>query len=367
MLKLSGFFKGNLMKIITLQQQVLAVAAFVGFSGWTSALEWDSAILGVNRVVCRPKSDTLVSVPFMKVPLKATNKIGAFSVVAGDTATLTPAQAVSWTSGELSEKYYLRFTSGALEGRWYDITGNGASSVSIDLNGESAEGLAEGDRFVIVEYWTLDSLFPPGNQSTIYVSEGNLVHEQESKILIPNAVDAGINLAAKAVYFLTEDGWKQSAPGYPDAGDTILLPGTPFVIRHPAGVDSTKFTAYGEVLRSTDSIWLTQSSEGSQDNTVAIFRPVDVPLKESGLDDTTFEPSVSHDVRKDELLVFDNLEQGFNKKPSNSYYKVNDDWFRNDSESPATTDTLESSGGLIIRKPKGDSDAAIIWNNEPIY
>lgn len=355
------------MKIITLQQQVIAAAAFIGFSAWTSVLAGDAAIIGLNRVVCPPRSDTLVSVPFMKAPLKSTNKIGALTNLNGEEATLTPDQTVSWKPAELSENYYLRFTSGALAGHWYDIIGNGVSSVTIDLNGESVNDLSIGDGFVIVEYWTLDSLFPPGKQNTIHVSEGNMVYQQESKILIPNAVDSGINLAAKSVYFLTESGWKQSSPGYPDAGDTILLPGIPFVIRHPAGVDSTNFTAYGEVLRSTDSIWLSQSSAESQDNTVSIFRPVDIPLEESGLDDTAFEPSESHEVLKDELLVFDNTKQGFNKKPSNSYYKINDAWFRNDSDSPATLDTLEASGGLIIRKPQGVSDAAIIWNNEPSY
>lgn len=328
----------------------------------------DTAIVGMNRLVCPANSDTLVSVPFMKAPLKATGKLGTSPAVSGNSATLTPAQTPSWSPDELSNNYYLRFTSGELAGRWYDISGNQASLLTIDLNGENVTGLSVGDSFVIVEYWTLDSLFPPGNQTTFHVSEGTMTYQQESKILIPNTSDSGIDLAAKAVYFLTEEGWKKSSPGYPASGGTILPPGQPFIVRHPAGVAATEFAPFGEVLKSRDAVWLARSQAAPQDNSVALFRPLDVALESSGLVDSAFEPSTSDEIRKDELLVFDNNTVGFNKPPSTIYYKIGDNWYREDAESStqASSADLKASGGMIIRKAKG-SDNSTIWNNEPTY
>ena len=225
---------------------------------------------------------------------------------------------------------------------------------------------------MVVEFWTLDTLFSPGLQPTFHKSSGNLGYQQKSKLLIPDVDASGINLPAKEIYFLTAEGWKQSTEGYPNAGTTILPPGLPFIIRHPAGVEATNLEPVGRVLDSKDVVVLSQLPGNRQDNTVGIFRPVDVPLSNSGLDETAFASSVSHGAgaRKDELLLFDNKSAGFNKNPSAIFYKFSQTWFldevKADSNSCAAANALSASGGLIIRKSQGSSSSSF-WTNQLAY
>jgi hypothetical protein len=311
----------------------------------------ENLMIGFNRVTCQAKSDTLVSVPFMKHPVKAAKTLAVVPTISSGQAVLTPSEATTWTADELKNNFYVRITSGVLAGHWYDITGNAAATLTIDLNGENGSGFAEGDTFMVVGYWTLDTLFPPVTQTTFHKSSGNL-----------------------EVYFLTDSGWKKSAAGFPAAGNTILEPGLPFIIRHPDQVAATDFEPDGRVLRGTDSIWLEQTAADKQDNTVAVQRPVDVALSDSGLGETAFASSTSHASgdRKDELLVFDNGAKAFNKSPSAIYYKVAQSWFKDEGKAEAnsaaaSTKALSASSGLIIRKSKGTTDISTIWNNQPTY
>lgn len=373
------------MKIPVFYQYLLATSVALALSGLPLASA-ENPIVGFNRVRCPAESDTLVSVPLMKLPIKASKTLASAPTLANGQATMTPVEATEWVPNELQNTHYVRFTTGALSGRWYEIVGNTASGLTIDLNGEAGEVFAAGDAFMVVEFWTLDTLFPPGSQTTFHESTGNLVYQQKSKLLIPNVESVGINLPAKNIYFLAakrweesegvwkqlEAGWKLSEPGYPDAGSTILPPGLPFIIRHPAGVVATNFEPVGRVLRSADSVALTQDPANRQDNSVAVFRPVDVPLSNAGLDETAFASSASHEsgARKDELLVFDNSLARFNKRPSAVFYKNSQTWFLDEGKaganSAAATFSLSASGALIIRKSQGDSSTTF-WNNQPNY
>jgi uncharacterized protein (TIGR02597 family) len=334
----------------------------------------ENLMIGFNRVTCPAKSDTLVSVPFMKHPVKAAKTLAAVPTLSSGQAVLTPSTATSWTTNELKDNFYVRIVSGALSGRWYDVAGNTAATLTIDLKGESGEGFAAGDIFMVIEYWTLDSLFPTNSQSTIHKSSGNLGYQQKTKILIPNIADPGTELPAKEIYFLTSSGWRKSDAGFPAAGNTILEPGLPFIIRHPDGVAATDFEPDGRVLRGTDSLWIEQTLSDKQDNTVALLRPVDVALADSGLDETVFASSASHSVadRKDELLVFDNSLAAFNKSPSALFYKFSQNWFLDEQKADsnpaaASAKALSASSGLIIRKSKGTADSSTVWNNQPNY
>jgi uncharacterized protein (TIGR02597 family) len=331
-------------------------------------------MVGFNRIDCRPESDTLVSVPFMKHPVAAELRVsGSPDLTTLDRAVLALGQSAGWPNDSLKDTYYVRFTSGAKAGHWYDIIANTATSITLDLNGaHGAGGIAAGDGFLVVKYWTLDSLFPPASQTTIHVSSGTLGYQQKSLILIPNVSAEGIDLPAEAVYLLTASGWKKGVKGYPAAGDTILPPGLPFIIRHPRGVAATTFEPEGRVLRTADAIELARASSTRQDNTVAVLRPVDVTLQDSGLDESAFIPSLGHDAadRRDELLVFDNSVPGFNKSPSAAYYKVSGSWFREDGKGAANPradqEALSASGGVVVRKAQGPNGMAA-WKNNPNY
>lgn len=349
------------------------LAALVGGLLVPATATAQNLMVGFNRIECPPRSDTLVSVPFMKHPVAAVLRVsGSPDLSTQDRVVLALGQNATWSNDSLKDTHYVRFTSGARAGHWYDIAANTAASLTLDLNGGDGTSLAAGDGFLVVEYWTLDSLFPPSSQRTFHQSIGNLGYQQKSKLLIPNVKETGTELPADGVYFLTAEGWKQSTVGFPLAGDTILPPGLPFIIRHPDGVDATDFEPEGRVLRSRDSLVLAQAQSINQDNIVAVFRPVDLLISNSGLDESAFVSSASHAVgeRKDELLLFDNSLPNFNKSPTAIFYKLSNSWFKEQAggvPSPVTpSDVLSASSGLIIRKSKGNN-ASAVWNNDPSY
>ena len=362
------------MKMPALHHSVLTAATVALALCVCSSAVAENLMIGFNRVTCPAKSDTLVSVPFMKHPVKASGSLAsAPNLSTTGQAILSLTSSGNWTTNEFKGKSYVRFTSGAKAGQWYDIIGNTVSTLTIDLNGENGSALASGDALMVVEYWTLNTLFPPGNQTTIHVSSGNLGYQQKTTVLFPNTTDTGINLPAEGVYFLTSSGWKQFIKDFPSAGDKILPPGLPFVIRHPFGVAATDFEPEGRVLRSTDSVMLIQAEASRQDNTAAIFRPMDVPLSNSGLDEAAFASSDSHEpgARKDELLIFDNSVTGFNKPPSLIYYKVSSSWFREEGKGAANPpagqeEVLSASSGVVVRKASGTATMAT-WKNQPAY
>jgi uncharacterized protein (TIGR02597 family) len=362
------------MKMPALHRSVLTAATMAFCLCACSSAMAQNLMIGFNRITCPAKSDTLVSVPFMKHPVKASGSLAsAPNLSTSGQAILSLPSSGNWTTNEFKGKSYVRFTSGAKAGHWYDVIGNTDSTLTIDLNDETGSALASGDTLMVVEYWTLNTLFPPSSQHTIHVSSGTLGYQQKTKILIPNVTATGINLPAEGVYFLTSQGWKQSLQGYPSAGNALLPPGLPFIIRHPSGVEATVFEPEGRVLRAADSLGLVQSQSVRQDNTVAVLRPVDVALKDSGLDQNAFVASTSHDAagRKDELLVFDNSAAGFNKIPSATYYKVGSAWFLEQGKGTENTNAddvkaLAASAGLIIRKAQG-ADNGAIWTNQPTY
>lgn len=363
------------MKMPALHRSVINAATVALVLCVCSSAVAENLMIGFNRVTCPAKSDTLVSVPFMKHPVNVSDSLAsAPNLSTTGQAILSLASSGNWTTNEFKGKSYVRFTSGAKAGHWYDILANTDSTLTIDLNGETGSALASGDTLMVVEYWTLNTLFPPGNQTTVHVSSGNLGYQQKTKILFPNITDTGINLPAEGVYFLTSSGWKQSVKEFPSAGDKILPPGLPFIIRHPAGVDPTFFEPQGRVLRTIDTVLLAQAQSARQDNNVSVLRPVDVALKDSGLDNAAFQDSASHaaEARKDELLVFDSESAAFNKKPSATYYKVAGTWFKDDKKgesNPSANDdkALEASTGLIVRKSQATANANAIWNNQPTY
>ena len=87
-------------------------------------------------------------------------------------AVLTPAEAASLTVDELKDTHYVCFTTGALEGRWYEIAGNSATSLTIHLNGEDGVAFAPGAPSGLLNSGHSTLCFPPvSNQPFINPQE----------------------------------------------------------------------------------------------------------------------------------------------------------------------------------------------------
>lgn len=349
--------------------------------------------IGFNKVTCLNNSDTIVGVPFRSQGSR-NSKLAAAPVVNGDVATLTltATNLPLWPG----HSRYVKFNSGTKEGRYYDITSNTDTTITLDLNGDTLGDATTGDALVIAEYWTLGTLFPASGATTAWTetpaASGNWVQNghavvssnsysllaRRTEILLPNLTTAGINLTPASVHFIsgtTTKTWTEAKTGgsFVPSGSTILNPDTYFIIRHAAAVARpTTFRSVGEVEAGSVSIPLATSTSVKWDNQVAIPRPLPVKLSELGLAGTSAfvsSNSISLLARRDELFVFDNLVALKNRTPSAVYFVIGGNWQKMVNNLPvvANDDVIQAGHGLIIRKYKSTTGQTVFWDNHPTF
>ena len=127
---------------------------------------------------------------------------------------------------------------------------------------------------------------------------------------------------------------------------------------------------------------LVTSASQKQDNAVSMLRPVDVALNDSGLtpSDGSFvatraflNPQDRFPLMRDQLLLFDNTQVGFNKSPSAIYYysagslggpgwKLFGDGFTDHGD-----DLVPAGSAIVIRKAVTASGQTAFWTNSPTY
>lgn len=341
-----------------------------------SAQSVTSEPFGFNKVTCLANSDTIVGVPLRKEGSQS-SKLASAPLINGDAATLT-LTATNLTPDALT-KHYVKFNSGTKDGCFYDITGNTANTVTINLNGDNLTGATTGDAVVIAEYWTLDSLFPPALATTDPTTTGHAIVASTSRfasgrlteVLLPDLVGVGTNIAPIQTFFIYNGAWrKQGQAITSDFGSSILYADTYFIVRHPAAVtSSTTFRCLGEVELGNISIPLSTNAAAYQDNFIALPRPVAVTLDSLALVPEAFVASTSRFAsgRKDELLVFNNIVNAFNKAPDVTYYYFNGAWRKHGQDYTVDfgLDTIPAGVGFLIRKAPNAS--TIFWKNPPNY
>lgn len=349
--------------------------------------------LGVHAVSCLPGSDTIVGVP-LRVRGSRECSLGSVPYVSGDGSHVLTIDGLSGlVGGEFAGTHYLKFTSGALDGRFFAVTANGADTVTV-LNSDDPAGSLDsalpGDGLVIARFWTLDSLFPPEQATTewaespagsgdwqpnghaVVSSNGASAFGRRSEILLPDRDGEGINLAPNQVYYInSRTGAWESASGSANAGGTILWPDTYLVIRHrPLVAHGTKFKSGGEVEMGGFRIPLFTLATGFQDNFIALPRPVALRLDELGLAGTdAFVSSLGASAfgRRDQLLVFDNEASHHNKSASEVYYHDGTNWVRASDQSVANDAVLPAGDGFIIRKFRTSGGETHFWANPAPY
>jgi len=343
--------------------------------------------LGFNTVTCLPSCDTIVGVPFRPNGSQQGTLASAPTGTDGDSATLSLAGSPGFTADEFKDTHYVKFTSGALDGHFYAITGNTADTLTVDLNGELVPAAAADDGVIIAKFWTLDALFPPGDSTTdptttghaIVASADTMSWNRRTEVLIPDLATKGINLPPNRTFFIdaSTSSWKEATQsGFVPGGNFQLWPDTYFVIRHPVSVtNSTSFKCSGEVENGGIAIPLATSTNGKQDSFVAIPRPISVKLKDLGLiSSAAFTPSngTASWNRKDELLVYDyeKTDAGRNRVPDATYfYDSSDSHWKKSTQTGfvvADDDEILAGAGLVVRKVAGTGKTAF-WVNYPGY
>ena len=328
--------------------------------------------VGFNKVTCLANSDTIVGVP-LRIQGSLNTKLSAAPSATTGNSTLTLAH----NSLPTLTKHYLKFNSGAADGRWYDITANTADSVTINLNGDILPAAVSGDSVLIAEYWTLNTLFPPSLATTEPSTTGHAIIassalNRKTELLLPNLTGVGTNLAPNQTYYILNANpkvWKKfSDNSRPDFGDTILYPDTYFVVRHNRGVSQpTVYRSLGEVETANFTIFLSTRTDGRQDNYIAIPRPLPVKLSELGLDTLAFKNSTALKTQ-DELLVFDNESAVRNKAPSATYFILSTGWRKfGDGSTNHDNSTIPAGAGFLIRKVPSIDGASVPWKNTAPY
>lgn len=325
--------------------------------------------MGFVSETCLAGSDTYLSVPFHQPPAY----VGALTsapTVSGSTATLT-FSAPGWTANQFQNTHYVRFISGEKLGYYYQVASNDATSLTIDLNGDTIGATSLGDQIQLIPFWTLNTLFPPATQTTIVASSGNLSFQRKTEILFPDRQSAGSDLAPNQVYFLTAvSGWVQDSSGFPSAGSVVIPPDSYFIVRHPVSVSSTTYLPTGTIDNGVLVIPLTTLSNAPQDNSVALCRPIPVALQDSGLASGFVASNGNLSFqRRDQLLVYDNTVAAFDKSASAIYFMVGTNWIQDTSGFPVvnTSQIFQPGTGIVIRKYQTAGGSTAFWQNSPTY
>lgn len=346
--------------------------ALLAPSFWLAAESVTTEAVGFNKVICLANSDTIVGVP-LRVQGSISTRLGSAPVANGDTVNLTLVHDAL----PALTRHYLKFSSGARDGRWYDITANTANAVTLDLNGDNLDGVVSNDSVLIARYWTLNTLFPPAQATTDPATTGHAILassalNRKTELLLPDLTGEGINLAPKHTYYIlngTPKTWKKlNDNSLPDFGDVILYPDTYFLVRHNRGVNqATTLRVIGEVETANLSIFLSTRTDGRQDNHIAIPRPTPVKLSGLGLDTTAFRNSTTLKTQ-DELLVFSNEAAARNKAPSATYYRLSTGWRKfGDGTTNHDNSTIPAGAGFLLRKAATADGASVPWQNTASY
>ena len=336
-------------------------------------------VMGLVTGTCKTNSDTIVSVPLMRPP-ECVGTISGSATLSGDFATVTASGTVSpvWAPNQFASYYYIKFSSGALNGKVFTIAANDAKTVTFNTEGDTVGGVVDGDQFSVIKYWTIGDLFPPGVQTTFAQSTSRLM--PLSSLGIPNTSGtgtggAGINLSVSRWYLIVGSGtngkWQDTSAG--DASNQILYPDTFFIVRHnPANfpgkaVADTTYAFLGQVNGDRVVTPLLTQAARLQDNFVVLQRPVGVQLSDTGLSGTTgFAQSASRLMPVDTLLVYENNTPGINKSAPYTFCMVNGNW-TSLSGSASNNFVIQPGMGFIIRKGAVTGGVTSFWTNNPTF
>lgn len=351
----------------------LCLAGILLASG-TAALraqEVASGIFGYCNLTMIGNSDTIVALPFARLPAVTINVASTNGNVV--TASGTPGWTVNqfiYAAGTQSNTYYLRFETGALSGRYFDITSNSASALTLNLGSGSLAGVTTGDQASVIPYWTFGTVFANGNG--IHRSTSTIA--RNSEVLLPDTTTTGVNLSPTAIYYFHTNAsasfaaWRKVGSALTNRNDDTIAPNNYLTIRHKIATNTT-FTSYGDVILSNITLTLVSSASSKQDNAIGLARPIPVSLADSALISSgAFTPSANSIARKDELLVFNNSATNVNKAPVDIYYYFNSAWRK--VGLPATTDVGTSNvfvpgAGVLLRKAA--TNFVPLWQNTPTY
>ena len=335
-------------------------------------------------------SDTLVSLPFTR----SSAFTGAISSISGNVITVsgTPGWTTNqfvYAQGTQPNHYYMLIgpssTSDPKEGHTYAVTANDATTLTVNTTSDNLSGIPTNTQFLIIPNWTLNTVYPSTDQNVSFTPT-TATRTFKTEILIPNYSAAGVNQAFSTVYFFSNNvngttsniGWRVVGDNTTNHGDDPLLPDGYFVVRNLNSAPTLPLRPVGAVLTKKFAVPLMTQTSESQDNSVAMIRPVNVTLNNTGLNPTdgSFVATTVTRTFKDELLLFNNATTALNKSPSAVYFYSNNvngttnnvGWrVVGDNTTDHGNDLIPAGSAIIVRKASTASGATVFWTNAPTY
>lgn len=353
------------------------LASFVGISlGSLSALAVTTVAtdpVGYIRLSVPAQSDAFVSAPLHRDAAF----VGTVSSVAG--GVITVAGTPGWTtnqfvfaSGTQNNTYFAILKTGSKRGAYFTVTANSATSLTVDLNGDTLTEVVSGDALQLIPYWTLATLFPAGGGFP-----GSASFTPVGSVLFPSLTTAGVNLSSEATYFYYT-GTAAGGPGWRRAGasptlkfdHTVILPDIALTVRNLTGSSIALDNLGSAPMTGHSTIIGTINPFVDQDNVVSINAAASVSLANSGLISSGAMVGGATFTPVDTLFIFDNSIAGINKSSVGSYFyysgtAAGGPGWRKVGSAPTTkfddTTFLEPGVGYIIRKKGQATPTTVAW------
>ena len=336
----------------------------------------ESPIWGTYKVECPANSDTYIGITTTRAPV-FTGKVqsvqsGTTNIVAQGEPNWSANQFV-YVAGSQTNHYYLKFTSGELEGAWYDIKSNGAYFAEIEIGSAELAKVKADDTFQIIPHWTLATLFPNGGGFTkatkLSPTAGATILRKYTKYTDEGIqYTIGTNKLPSVGFFYRSFGTKQTwmDTDLNEVNDAVIEPNA--VIKVVSSTNKDIATYNGVISKCATSFEIFTSIKDnvvqSQDIYVATPSAVDIELKEltDALIGTTENPGPFEASKKlvpsavDTILVYDSKEGVKDALPAKKFFYRNFNttkkWLDSDL-SDADEVTLKSSTAIVIRKKAG--------------
>jgi len=351
----------------------------------TLAVTGQSAMAGNSAAVtvfeAPAQTDTRVSLPVTR------QAVGEFEIASGgivnNTVTLDGASfgveqfALNSQGNPL---FYVRFTSGALNGRWYNIAAH--DSTSLTLNKENAGDAADlaaasdGDTLVIYPHWTIDTIFPDGLAGLSFTASANPFNPG-FRVLLPRDSDGtGTDVPALTtlIYLGTSNAWVTTAAQ--SADDFVVAPQGTMILRNTNDVDTGEADDPGTLVDESTGSLSFYAIGGAADIQVIESVPIvnaqndtvlgannifPVTLASSGLD-AVIDNSPSPFTPTDRLILAPEPVAGGGFDPASTQVFIRlGGLFVTTAGAPAGDVELKSGQVLIIRKDAGTPGTSVEW------
>jgi uncharacterized protein (TIGR02597 family) len=322
--------------------------------------------VGAMTVTINEGADNFIAIPFTSAP-SYQGAVASIANASGDIYDVGLGSSLpSAASDGLAGFYYVRFLSGAAEGKYFTILNSGLTSLSIDSLGDDLSGVQVGDSFAVYEYYTLSSLFPPATQTSIVVSTSTRGSGRGSEVLFPEMTDVGINRAPRLKYFVTSSNWHNAADPTQLANDVIVYPDSYIIVRQKAGAGARDLVLFGAVPMKKSASYVFQTTSKT-DNHLAYTRPVATTLSNLGFGSEFGDSgSTRGSSRVDELLLWEN-PVGLNPSPNKKFFRVGGVWYDSFNNTVADSYVVNPGTALIFRKVSSSIASTYTWVNVPNY